>query len=491
MSFIDKLVTWIDPVKGLSRERAKLALQQLRAYDGATKGRRTQYWTTPSTSANEETKYTLDTLRDRSRDLVRNNPFASKAANSYAGNLVGTGIIPRVTGSNGKKPEEIWNNWVENADYDGKTDFYGLQTLIARTVFESGECLIVYRPTKRSDGMLPLQIQVLEPDFIDSQKNQELADGGYIVQGVEFDSTGKRVAYWLFPRHPGDSGGKRHTSIRYDANDLIHVFERLRPGQARGVPAFAPVMMKMRDLADYDEAELVSKKIQACYSAFITTAETPQSFGEVTTDSNTGEREQKLSPGRMTYLKHGEDVKFGSPPIAQGYGEYTRAQLHAIAAGLGLTYELLTGDLSQVNYSSIRAGLLEFQRRIEVLRWQVFIPAVCKPVWNRVMAVAQATGQISRLPSSVEWTPPRFGSVDPIKDYTALIMAVRAGLMSLPEAISQQGYETAAVLNEIAETNKLIDGLGLTLDTDPRKVASNGAFQKTETDGAENGQNNN
>ena len=151
-----------------------------------------------------------------------------------------------------------------------------------------------------------------------------------------------------------------------------------------------------------------------------------------------------------------------------------RLQLHAIAAGVGLTYELLTGDLSQVNYSSIRAGLIEFRRRMEALQWQLLVPGLCQPVWRRFVLAAQAAGKLPDGEIGVDWTAPRFEAVDPMKDIQADILAVRAGVMTLKEAIARQGYEPAQVLAEIAAINTELDALGITLDTDPRRSTRTG-----------------
>ena len=174
-------------------------------------------------------------------------------------------------------------------------------------------------------------------------------------------------------------------------------------------------------------------------------------------------------------LAPGKDVKFATPAHAGGYGEYMRVQLHAIAAGVGLTYELLTGDLSQVNYSSIRAGLLEFRRRMEALQWQLLVPGLCRPVWQRFVATSQAIGALPDGVIDAEWTAPRFEAVDPLKDIQADILAVRAGLMTLKEAIARQGYDPAQVLAEIGETNAALDAL-----TDPRKATKTGAAKPME-----------
>ena len=149
-------------------------------------------------------------------------------------------------------------------------------------------------------------------------------------------------------------------------------------------------------------------------------------------------------------------------------------QLHAVAAGVGLTYELLTGDLSQVNYSSIRAGLIEFRRRMEALQWQLLVPGLCQPVWQRFVLAAQAAGRLPEGEITADWTAPRFEAVDPLKDIQADVLAVRAGVMTLKEAIARQGYEPAQVLAEIAATNAELDALGLVLDTDPRRSTKTG-----------------
>jgi lambda family phage portal protein len=188
-----------------------------------------------------------------------------------------------------------------------------------------------------------------------------------------------------------------------------------------------------------------------------------------------GQRIESFEPGMIEYLEPGKDVKFAAPSASGGYAEYMRFQLHAIAAGVGLTYELLTGDLSQVNYSSIRAGLIEFRRRMEALQWQLLVPGLCQPVWRRFVEAAQAAGQLPEDGEIIaDWTAPRFEAVDPLKDIQADVLAVRAGVMTLKEAIARQGYEPAQVLREIAETNAEIDALGLILDSDPRRSTKTG-----------------
>jgi lambda family phage portal protein len=194
-----------------------------------------------------------------------------------------------------------------------------------------------------------------------------------------------------------------------------------------------------------------------------------------------GAVQKARSSGRLVLHADGS-INAAASDAGGGYAEYMRVQLHAIAAGVGLTYELLTGDLSQVNYSSIRAGLLEFRRRMEALQWQLLVPGLCRPAWQRFVATAQVIGALPAGTIDAEWTAPRFEAVDPLKDIQADILAVRAGLMTLKEAIARQGYDPAHVLAEIGATDAELDALGIVLDTDPRKATKTGAAKPANGD---------
>ena len=489
MNWLDHTIGALAPAVALRRLRQRQALQLMqRAYEGAKAGRRTDGWVTAGTGANTEIAPASARLRDRSRDLVRNNPYAAKAVNALVSNLVGTGIVPRARSNRtaaAKAADQLWLQFAASCDAEGLTDFGGLQALIVRSLVESGEVLVRFRERRVEDRLaVPLQLQLLEPDHLDSSKTEELSNGGYILQGIEFDALGRRRAYWLFPSHPGENRGRALVSRPVPARQVLHLFERLRPGQVRGVSWFAPVILKLRDLDDYDDAELMRKKIEACFAAFVTGAQDEETLGRPSS-INSGDRVESFEPGMIEYLEPGKDVKFASPSANGGYAEYMRLQLHAVAAGVGLTYELLTGDLSQVNYSSIRAGLIEFRRRMEALQWQLIVPGLCQPVWSRFVELAQAAGQLPEGEITSEWTAPRFEAVDPLKDIQADVLAVRAGVMTLKEAIARQGYDPAQVLAEIASTNAELDAAGITLDTDPRRSTKTGQEKTATSDPAQ------
>ncbi|HOQ48004.1 MAG TPA: phage portal protein [Bryobacteraceae bacterium] len=489
MNWLDRAITWVSPEAGLRRVRARRAAEMVRlAYEGARATRRTDGWITTGNSANAEIVLALSKLRERSRDLVRNNPYAARAVAEVVGNAVGTGITAQArTGlpELNRQIDAAWLDWIERCDADGQLDFYGIQALVARTVFESGECLVRFRQRRDGDGFkVPVQLQVLEPDYLDQSKTQK-TDTGYIIHGVEFDLVGRRTFYWLFGQHPGEvtqtSLRGSLVSARVPASEVLHIYRKDRPGQVRGVPWLAPVIITLRDLDEYEEAELVRKKIEACFAAFVTQPQGPEGppIAPASTDAETGRRVESFEPGMIEYLKPGEEITFSTPSASSGYRDYVATRQSSIATGLQLTYEQLTGDLSRVNYSSYRAGLLSFRNGIESFRWLTFIPMLCIPVWNRFVAVAFTAGAIPQPgPFKAEWTPPGFGSVDPYKDSVATLNRIRTGTLTLRQAIAEQGYDPDAQLEQIAEINRLLDERGIVLDCDPRKVTQSGAGQK-------------
>ena len=183
----------------------------------------------------------------------------------------------------------------------------------------------------------------------------------------------------------------------------------------------------------------------------------------------------------MQFLEPGEDVKFSQPAdVGASYAEFLRMQFRAVAAAMGVTYEQLTGDLTQVNYSSIRAGLLEFRRRCEALQHGVIVHQLCRPIWQAFIEQAVLEGSLAlpgyargdqtqrRAYLAVKWIPQGWQWVDPQKEFNAMLTAMRAGLLSRSEAISSFGYDAEDVDREIAADNARADALGLVFESDPR-----------------------
>jgi phage portal protein, lambda family len=300
-------------------------------YEGASTGRRLGTWTTFASGPNLSDAGTLSAIRARARDAIRNNPWAAQALNSFAANLVGRGIVPRWKIENEELRQQIhslWEEWVQESDADGLLDFYGQQTLVTKTVIHSGEAIIRFRPRRLSDGLsVPLQLQVLEPDFLDEYKDGPAPSGNTYHQGIEFNSIGQRVRYWLRKQHPGDSffmSGQLE-SVPVPASQVLHVYRRRSSRSNYGeVSWFAPVLARMFLLDQYEDAELDRKKTAALFGVFITkSGDLAGPGGLVGFDSDTNVDANNrpfadLEPGMMNYLLPGEDVKFSTPADVGG-----------------------------------------------------------------------------------------------------------------------------------------------------------------------------
>ena len=220
---------------------------------------------------------------------------------------------------------------------------------------------------------------------------------------------------------------------------------------------------------------MLRKKIEACFAAFVTQPEGPGTSPLTGAEKDDrGRLVESLEPGIVKYLKPGQEVTFGAPHAAGGHGEYHRVKTHEIAAGARVTYQQMTGDMSQANYSSMRGGRLEFQAVLERHQRNVMIHQFCRPVWSAFNEAGIAAGVLREI-ERTDWTAPKPRPVDPYKDAQADLIRVRTGSATLLDIAAENGRDPATLLNDIAGVAKIIDELGLVLDADPRRVAKSGA----------------
>ena len=475
----------VSPKRALRRYQAKIAAAQMRrTYEAASKGRGTEGWRATSTAADTEIAGAGSILRARSRELVRNNPLAAQAVQVLVNNMVGYGIRPRAASSDtalNDRVNALWARWAKKCDAHGHTNFEGLLGLAVREMIEGGEVFALRRPTRRTGPQdVPLRIELKESDHLDDARINNRFDGGRIAQGIEYDGAGRRVAYWMYPDHPGDNTPgqwRRLESVRVPAEDVAHLFERQRV-QSRGVPWGTPAMRALKELGDWQDAELTRKKIEASVVGFV--------FGDVEDSQRSiapvvkgpdGEPVEQFEPGMIAYVDGGKDIKFNAPSAHPGIREWNLVQMHIIASGYRVPYALMTGDLSQANFSSSRAGLNEFRRMIEAIQWLVIVPMLCERIWAWFCEAAWTAGMIPIEEVPVEWAPPKFESVNPWQDAQTDLLEVRAGFATLPQMIAKRGYDLRESLAEQREALTLADEFELVLDSDPRRTTRAGQSQ--------------
>lgn len=456
-------------------------------YEGASQKRRMGSKGTALTGPNSNISQSLPVLQARSHHAISNNPYAEGAQQAYISNLVGSGIRPQW---NNEEIQALWDRWVVESDKDGGCDFYGLQSLAASAQFESGEVLgrLIYR--KPADKLaVPLQLQVIESEHLDPKLSK--SDGNRLIKmGIEFNGSGQRSAYHLWQHHPNEPlTTGMNQRIRVPADQMVHMYRRKRPGQIRGIPELSSVIVRLYEIDEMQSATLARQKLAQLFGAFVRrkTGHEPDDegpyFGELV--DNGTEQIEEFVPGGIHYLEDDEEINFSNPPdIGTHYTDWLRSELLAVAKGAGITYEQLTGDLKGVNYSSIRAGVIEFRRRIEALQAQLIVHQWCRPIAAKWLDTAVIAGALKisdywnrrHEMLAIDWIAPKWQWVDPLKEVSATLMLVRSGFKPRSEAAAELGWSLEQLDKEIARCNESADSHGLIFDSDPRATAKNGSL---------------
>lgn len=473
------------PMKPRVRIRGGQVVPVKAQYEGASSAPRLRAKGGVLTGPNAPIARSLSLLQARSHNIIRNNAYAWGAQDSYVANLVGTGIRPKWTDD---RIQALWDRWAHQADADGVDSFYALQALAAAAQFGAGEVFGRFRYRRIEDGLaVPMQLQVIESAHLDPTHSRIL--GGRLVKmGIEFDGIGRRRAYHFWRYHPHEQLTLEiNQRVAVPASEVVHMFRRTRPGQMRGIPELTPVILRLYEIDAMQDAQLARQKLAQLFGAFVKRRldADPEDDGPFfgTQVNSEGEQFSEFTPGAIHYLEDGEEVTFSNPPdIGSAYGDWLKSELHAVAKGAGITFEQLTGDLKGVNYSSIRAGLLEFRRRAEALQAHMLVSQFCRPVAAKWLDLAVATRRID-IPDywqrrddylHIDWVAPRWQWVDPLKEITADVLEVRAGFAPRSEKAAERQWSLRDLDDAIQQANDSADEHGLVLDSDPRRTTRAG-----------------
>jgi lambda family phage portal protein len=440
-----------------------------RRFDAAAGGRRWQGVQTFG-QVNAEIAAAAGPVRRRASYYARNNPWIGNGVAAIVSGAVGAGIKPQSQHPDAAVREALhrrWAAWTDLADADGVTDAYGLQALAVRAMVETGECFahLLFAP----DG---LRVRLLDSDMVPHSETRELEGERRVIQGVEFGADGARAAYHVHRFRP-EVPSFSTDLVRIPADQMAHLFVPLAPGQVRGISWLAPVLLRLHELDLYEDAQLVRQKIAALFAGFILDPTGTAAGLEGTTVN--GVLTTGLEPGTLKALPPGYDIKFSDPAEVGDAVPFLQLQLRSIAAGLGVPEYLLTGDLSQANYSSLRAALVEFRTRLEQLQHSVIVYQLCRPIWRAwVLAEVLAgriTGDLDEL-LAVEFITPAQPWVDPQKDAEAAKLSLANGLTSRRRVVASLGWDVEQLDAEIAADKAREKALGLRFgEAEPQQPA--------------------
>lgn len=462
----------------IKQRRAKA--RQSRSFDAAITSRLTSTWRAGNLSADAELRGDIKTLRARSRDLYRNNDHMRRFVNLAVSNIVGSkGFTLQVRGKdrNTGEPDKAANDflesdfadWAQDCDVTGKLTFRELCKLYVRQVFIDGEFLAIkVDGTTNADRF---KLQILDPDQLDDTRNEQFGKN-LIRMGVEVNAAGEPVAYHILQSHPNDltyrTGGRIYQRI--EASRVIHNFIIERPNQSRGIPQGVTAMMRLRNLKGYEEAEVINKRISASKMGFFERNNDGEGYeGEFEDD---GSISMEAEPGVFETLPNGVTLNSFDPTSdGTSYADFVKSTLRGVASGLGVNYNTLANDLEGVNYSSIRAGVLE-DRELWMALQEWMADVFLRPVYKHWLRNHLTFN--SGMPATTydkfkhhDWQPRRWAWVDPKKDIDAAVIAIDNGLKTRAQVIRESGLDPEQVWADLAAENAKLRELGVLVDATP------------------------
>mgnify|MGYP000961162761 CR=1 FL=1 len=437
-----------------------------------------------SFSVNQDIQAALSVMRARSRSAARNNPYARRYLDLLRSNIVGPDGVAlsvqgmRQTQGGGEEIDPIsstiekhfWN-WSSPATctVQGRIDFAKVQELVIEQIARDGEILIRFCRGPRF-GKYNFALQILDADHLDENFNSTATNGNRILQSVEVDEYGKPVAYWIWRNNPADTmilaqGNER---IRVPAEDMLHIFDPEQASQVRGYPWMASALVALSHIEKFKESVLINARVASDRQVYYQQDQNADAYEDEIDDM--GYVELEARPGEHSVLPRGWSVvqtDWAQPTTT--LDDFQKSILRSASAGLGISYNTFGADLENVNYSSARFGALEDQSNYRsIQRW--FVNAFIKLVYEEFLRVQLLTNTwglnipVDRFEkfANVQYRTKTFGSVDPVKDITADINALKAGITSQSAVIEKHGGDPEAVFRQIAADKAKMDSLGIT-----------------------------
>lgn len=450
----------------------------------------------------------LDTLRNRVRYQIRNDPIASRVVDFLVGKVIGSGLRPMLRpGLEDPEFDRVMEDWMDQCDAEGTASFDGIQEIIFRDAVAGGDSIARFRPRdieEDAELTIPMQIQVLPGEMMPSHD-----PSGESVSGVIRDGIGRIRKYKIFKKHPGErllgSAELGHSYI--DAKDVAHVFWKREPGQVRGEPWLTRGLLTLHDLDSYQDAELVRKKLAAMPVFFIQTPTdmskpnapvgisdgedgheegTPlNADGTVWSDEDPVELMPELSPGGVVPVAPGHEVKPSLPAdVGPNYDVFVRRQLQRVCSAVNSPYELVTGDTPPgANERMMRIRLNDFYTLVKVWR-RMMVRQFCQPAWRAAVQAAYDSGVWEPKEGTtlkdymtVDWVGDPMPLVNPEQEVRADVIAVRAGFKTQSQVIRERGGDPDTLFQARSNEVKKADSLGIMFDSDPRSVSDAGVTQ--------------
>jgi lambda family phage portal protein len=469
---------------------------QTRTYQAAKGSRLTAGWASSTTSADSELVSSLTALRNRSRALVRDAAYAKRAKVIVQNNVIGAGIGMQGQVMSTRETlredvndaiEEAWRDWAcaEYCHTGGTLHFCDLERALMGQVFEAGEVFVRKHYRAFGDSKVPFALEMIEAERIADEFTSPVlpaaSSGAMIKMGIEVDRYGRPLAYWIRQRHPGElrvSPGESDKIERVPADQIIHLRLTDRWPQTRGEPWLHAVARKLNDMDGYSEAEIVAARGAASYLFMI---ETPEADTALATAASADEQpELVVEPGTAQRLAPGEKFNPHTPTRPNtALDPFMRYMLREVASGIGVSYESISRDYSQSNYSSSRLALLDDRDLWRMLQ-QWFLRNFRLPIhqqWLQAAVLARAIAPVrvdeyaadQKKFEAVLFKPRGWGWIDPMKEVEAFEKALKGGFTTRADIIAAtaDGRDIEDIDRQRAREIEKEKELGLEFTTSP------------------------
>jgi lambda family phage portal protein len=391
----------------------------------------------------------------------------------------GIGVQAQVSHPGGKKDEEL-NQLIEDGfaafcdevDSSGRADFFEMQRQLYRSFVSFGEYLVVMTNLPDRDRFVPLSLMPVDVDRLSGFGARPSKDVGF-ADGIEYDlQTGRPLAYWI-----SNDWGK---ATRIEAKYVIHGYSQLEPEQLRGVSPLATAILLAENLSDYMQTEATAAKLLSRLYAFVHTND-PVTHQKIRGNGGADRKTEHWETGTIEYLRPGETIEFANPNRpGSSFEPFIRQIMLQLSAGCDTPYELISGDYTQLSYSSLRGIRLDMLRIIAPAQAH-FIRIVCRRVYRAFLEQAVLNGRIPiadffkspRAYERAQWIKPGMESVDPLRETKADIDRLANLLISPQEILAAQGRDWEQTLANIAQFRQRARELGLEVQPTSTALAQN------------------
>ena len=478
MNFIDSIVGLFSPRAAAERLYYRDVIDSYKhSYDAGDSSRLNSSWHAVNASAENLNTASRDIIRARARDLERNSDIENALISAYKRNIIGKGYrLQAKTGTElDEKIEELWCDWCKKIHCDAteSQSFTALMRMaLVRKIVDGGILIKKCYDGKTSDSWkIPFRLQLIDVDELDVTATSPKHKGNTVVSGVEINPDGKAVGYYI--RKYSKDGYQLEKSTYCDAKDMIYYMTKTRPSQVREMSQLTPTLTRIRDVNEFITAVSVKERIAACLSIFVKKSPPTAGIGRGNTEvaKKIDYTSKKLSPGMITEMNAGDSIEVVDPKNGGDQAaSVLKLEQKLISSGQGISYEAMSRDMSDVNYSSARQANIEdeltFAEEAEALA------EVMDEIYETFVISAWLAGEIQapdfwtnkrRFLKHI-WVAPAKKWIDPQKEANANKTALDTMQTSLKQIAAERGMDWKTLIDDVAEVKEYAMSKGITAE---------------------------